>query len=764
MTDSAAHLSPSIHTKLRSLRRSLRLWHVADGLRRWLTWLLLFAALDLALDWVIRMDLAQRAICGVLILAGLAVVIYRRLVRPLVTPVADDALILRVEQRHRQIEQRLISAVQFARGRRSEHTQPVSHALIDATIEQGGRAAQAVDFGDVVNTGGLARNLAVLALLLAMVAGVGAAVAYTEPLGIWFDRNVLLGDRSWPQDTQFVIEGARDGKMTLPRGDDHDQAVRAEGVVPELVKLDYAPHRGSSVTMAMVQRGEHRFHATFKNMLEPFRFRVRGGDAVSPWIDVELVDRPAVHEFRLEVTPPAYVGSGPEVVWAFQTQQFGPAAPTPLGGDSASAAPRGTSAVYALKGSRLQIAARSNKPLSQVAFRVGERTLLATIDAADPAQFTAAVAPEQLAAGTYEIELADTSGPPALASRQPTRFTVRIRPDRVPTIQAKLLGISGMVLSRVVIPIEMTVQDDFAVTQVRLSGDWRVQEETQQRSDRIGATLAVGQDRLGREKLQYVHRFDLEPLKLSVGADVTFRIEADDNDTVSGPKTGKSSIFYVKVVQEQDLRTELLRREQEQRQEFERLLHIHEELLAQTRGLGSESAAAAQLTDDQRKLLADVQKRQHLVGTRCEAIARQFAAIEAEVANNRLEEPDGPIQRRVQTKIIEPLDALAARKVPVVSAELENARRPTADKAARSKAFDAAVAAQQDVTQTMREILKHMVKWEGYQEAVNLALEVLKAQEDVNEATKKAIRKRLEGIFGPEDTKPSPAKPPAPKP
>jgi hypothetical protein len=410
--------------------------------------------------------------------------------------------------------------------------------------------------------------------------------------------------------------------------------------------------------------------------------------------------------------------------------------------------------VYALKGSRLAITARANKPLSQVTLRSKERAIPTTLDAVDAARFTAAVAPDQLVAGTYEIDLTDTSGPPALASRQPTRFTVRIRPDRAPNVQAKLQGISGMVVSRAVIPIELTLQDDFAVTQVRLTRDWRVQEEAQSRGDRGSDKLDAIAGHVGSDKIQHVHRFEIEPLNLPVGADLTFQVEADDNDTVSGPKTGKSPMFYVKVVREQDLRAELLRREQEQRQEFERLMRTHDELTAATRGVAGETGDAAQLPEDQRKVLADIQKRQHAVGTRCEAIARQFEAIETEVLNNRLEDAEGTVQRRLRSGIIAPLDGLATKLLPAVTTPLETARRPTVEKEPRVKALEAALAAQQDVAAAMREILKHMVKWEGYQEAVNLALEVFKAQQDVNETTSRAIRKRLEGIFGDEGRKP----------
>lgn len=754
MTALLTEVSPLLDAKLRRLRRSVRVWHTVAGLRHLLTWLVLLIPLDLALDWLVRMDRPQRVICGAIAIAALAAVSYRRLLRPLAAPMAEDALVLRVEHRHRQIGQSLISAVQFARRRRAGQPEHASEALIDSTIAQGGRAAETANFQNVLDFASFLRTLAVVLALGAVLAAVGVSVAMTEPMSIWFDRNVLLTDRQWPQDTQLLIEGAADGRLTIPRGDDHQLVVRAEGVVPELVKLEYAPRSGASATMPMAQHGESEFRLTLKNVIEPFRLRARGGDAVTPWIEADLVERPAVEEFRLELVPPAYTGTSPEVVWELRTRQFDAADSESAG----AAGSRGSSAVYALKGSSLSITARSNKELSLATVRTKGWAIPAAIDSSDPTRFRASVAPPQLAAGTYDIDLADCSGPPPLLSRQPTRFTVRIRPDRAPTVQAKLLGISGMVVPQAVIPIEMSLEDDFAVTRARLSGDWRLQEETRARSDRFTAPLDVIRGR-GQAKVRHTHRLELGPLKLPIGADLSFVVEADDNDTVSGPKTGKSTVFYVKVVQEQDLRAELLRREQEQRQDFERLIHGQEELESQARGLGAETAQAAKWTPDQRKQVADLQRRQHGIATRCEAIARQFEAIEAEVHNNRLEESDGAVQRRLRGKIIGPLDVLAAKQVPVVTASLESAARSSADKAARNKALDAAVAGQKGVAAAMREILKHMVKWEGYQEAVNLALEVLKAQQDVNESTARAIRKRLESIFGTPDTAPAKPKP-----
>jgi DNA-binding transcriptional MocR family regulator len=75
---------------------------------------------------------------------------------------------------------------------------------------------------------------------------------------------------------------------------------------------------------------------------------------------------------------------------------------------------------------------------------------------------------------------------------------------------------------------------------------------------------------------------------------------------------------------------------------------------------------------------------------------------------------------------------------------------PTADGQPKTECLAslADAAKQQDeLVKLMREILRHMVKWEGYQEALNLLREVLKAQRNVNDQTIKEYQRRIQKIF-----------------
>ena len=57
------------------------------------------------------------------------------------------------------------------------------------------------------------------------------------------------------------------------------------------------------------------------------------------------------------------------------------------------------------------------------------------------------------------------------------------------------------------------------------------------------------------------------------------------------------------------------------------------------------------------------------------------------------------------------------------------------------------VTRQKEIADAMRSILTHMVKAEGYQEAVNLLYEIQKTQQDVYDRTIKEKQERIKGII-----------------
>jgi len=723
MSSRAADLSlpAPIRRKLRALRRAVSLWFWVDGLAVLCLTMVGLAALSLLVDRTFRMDRMQRLLCLCGGAAGLVVLAWRRLVRPLTKALGDDALSLVVESRHAELGERLIAAIQFSRVADAAAS-GASPAMVQASIDSGVGAVAAVDFADALDRRTRNRNLLRGVVAVAVVGG--AFALFPSTMRLWFERNVLLGSRTWPQKTHLRIVGATDGGMVCPRGDDLSVHVEAdpEGVVPSLVTVRYRQSGGSgSEPMAMV--GSNLFRVIFKNVLEPFRFRASGGDADTPWCAVRLVERPVVDALELAYTPPSYIGTARVPLPA----NIGPH-PVPAG-------------------STLAVEGRASKPLARAGLAFGKGKPGAC-EVADGRGFRTTVAGEGLRSGAYAIVLEDTDG---YASKQPARFVLKVLPDRKPVVRAKLDGIGALVTPRATIPIRCRMTDDYAV--VRAEIVYALHTEDGQDATPQRMPYGARDDLFGPKEVATVYRLEAEPMRLPVGSHLTFHVAAEDNDTVTGPKVGVSGTFSLRVVTEDELRAELLQREQEQRMEFERLLRDQIKLLEHTRTLlaSLEGQAASALPDESRRLLATSEKRQRLVGGRCITIAEHFAAILAEVVNNKLEETEQPVRRRLQGKIIEPLQLLARRGVLQAADLLDIARKAAAEPPKQGTpgraALAGAAAEQEKIVVSMREILRNMVKWEGYQEAVTLLREVLKAQKEVSDETRREYRRRIERIF-----------------
>ena len=244
---------------------------------------------------------------------------------------------------------------------------------------------------------------------------------------------------------------------------------------------------------------------------------------------------------------------------------------------------------------------------------------------------------------------------------------------------------------------------------------------------------------------RFEYGFDLRGLQVDVGSTLQFHLEADDNNDVSGPGTGKSKTFLLRIVSEQDLRADLLRREKELRQDFKQLVAAQESLVADTQAWAASTREQEQLDNQQLETLVQIQKRQKFVGAELGQVARRFEDIAIEVGNNRIEDATGPLQSRLKDKIVEPSWLLADDTVPDLVSDLGEMRRVPALRDRNQKGSNV-VSDQQQLVADMQEILSQMEQAEGFQAAVNLLYEVQKAQQDVLKLTdeeRDALIKRL---------------------
>jgi hypothetical protein len=737
----------SIAQRLQALRSSITIWFVIDGLWRVLLSALAIFAVDLLLDWVFKLDRTSRSVLWVMMIGAIAMVAWRKLLVPLTSSINDDALLLEVERKHKELGESVISAAQFARISDLDRL-GVSRSMVAATIDRGVSEANRIAFQEVLNGQRFWTNVFLLVVALVLTGGLGVGIAMGGPLQIWANRNLMLGDARWPQETELEIVGVKDGVIRLPRGENWTQLVRVvnDSKVPDSVFIDFYPSRGRPSQTAK-KLPDNDFEVTFTNVIEEFEFRARGGDAVTDPVQVKLVEPPAPKDLKLTVRAPKYAKEMIEEL------------------------PAGKGPYYVLKGSTLIIKGKANKPLSKAELVI-ERGGADLSPVRMPltlkkggSDFSGELGPEQLEAGKYILELTDEGG---LKSKRPTSFAVNLKNDREPRFAApRVHGVSGMVIGKARIPYAAKITDDFAVTKVVLAYKWR--GESSDAGDQGTTEPGSLAGTLPSDSVDLSDVFDMEKLNLQPGSTLTLVIEATDNDDVSGPNVGKSPEFAIRVVTEEQLRSDILRREKEQRQEFERLLKNQEDLLVDVKALAAGAGDAADFTDEQRLTLMGIQKRQNLVGTNVSGVATIFDAITIEVLNNRLEEPGGTLEKHLRDEIIAPMRKIVDKEVVGTVLALDRSRRVAQNAADRTQALKDAQTRQQEIVDTMNEILKHMAKAEGFQEAINLLYALDKEQKGVMVLTEEERAARIKKLLEernkkeaekkPEEKKPDEAKP-----
>jgi hypothetical protein len=294
-----------VRRKLAALKRALCAHLVGRGLA-WVVMALVAAVfLTLGIDRALDMDRAQRALIVGLSLVGIAYVLWRFLLRPLRVPMDEEELALVLERHYPQLDDRLISALQFAA--RDFSRTGASEALIRQVARQANALAEQLDTSEPIESARTYKRMGIaggaLAVLLVFTA------FNPRVMGLWLQRNVLLRDVPWPRETYLHVEGGPDFRVV--RGGQLQVTVTAEAdhVVPREVTfhMEFPALGMVSENIAPTAPGGNTYVKTFDNVADVFRFYVTGHDDETPWCRVIVVDPPMLEDVRFTLEYPAYM-------------------------------------------------------------------------------------------------------------------------------------------------------------------------------------------------------------------------------------------------------------------------------------------------------------------------------------------------------------------------------------------------------------------------------------------------------------------------
>ncbi len=379
---------------------------------------LLLAGIDTLFHY---QDRGLRAVSSLVLLTVLAVAM-RRLCAPIhESRLSDVQIAQRLERFYPRLRGRLASAVEFAR-ESADDPLAGSSALRRTVVHDATLAVDQLDLAAALDARPARRALLALGVSLAAVAlffGFGGSSARTAALRLLNP----LSDVEWPRMNQLAIVAP---VVRLPYGQTFEVEVvdQASATPPDDVVMHYrfrSPDGEVTEEIEPLKPLGGQLLARREGVERPFEYRAVGGDDYAmPWLQLEVVEPPAVRSTTFELHFPSYTG------WPERASEAN---------------------LRALVGTHVAVRATFTKPLSEAAVALGSETRIpatvspdgyaATIDAdADPAFVVRA-------SGPYWFALTDREGfhnsarPNTRSAQFPTRRRRPISSNRVPICSSR---------------------------------------------------------------------------------------------------------------------------------------------------------------------------------------------------------------------------------------------------------------------------------------------------------------------------------------
>lgn len=742
-------LAPEIRGVLAQLRARIRRYAWFEGLAAVVTWLGLAFWITLLLDWFFEPPVAVRVLAlitaGVVLLAILA----KKIVGRLLVPLADTSMAMVLERRFSYLDDALLTAVVLAE-------RPVDPALCNAEmLEQTCREA-VVRIGrlrvrEVFNLTPLRRQAASAAALAASV--ILFAVLQPNVFGIWAQRSLALSPKLWPRYCRLLVDGFdAQGRVKVARGREFELVAKADTswpVVPQVVEVHHQAEGGRRQRASMSRQGNavpdrdpfQEYVYVFESVLASVDIDVLGGDAMVRGLRIEVVDSPTINEMQLAVELPAYTGSPKRLL--------------PVSG-----------VVQLLRGSRVLVHARSNKPLVRVRIdSVLEDpppppiVLEADMLDADRQGFELALPP--LAADrTLQFTLFDTDG---IQSREATQLRLVALADAAPQVAVRLHGIGSAVTPKARLPVVGEIRDDYGIADVWF--DFAVdQGEAAKRPIHepkpVPTTLELNDDAL-----------EIADLELAVGQKLFLAVKATDRfDLSGGPNVGTGDRWQLDVVTADQLRTLLEARELVLRQRFEQIIREATEtrdLLARMEfnpktadsedspAEGNESVedtgGEAKMEDERvspmrqltrrtlrvQRALQNSRKNSHEIT----GVADAFDDIELQLINNRVDTEE--LRSRIAEGIAQPLHAIADKTLPELERRLQSLQESLDDDSLGSARCERARQQADDMLLAMQMVLQRMIELESFNEAIDMLRQIIALQGELEQQTKQRQKQKV---------------------
>ena len=520
----------ALQTKILDARRVWKRSIFWAGFAVVLTGIIAVFVSEAIVDWLMPLPSFVRVAFLTVGVGVTGYLLYKYLIRPLRAALTLRDVALNVERNHPNLEDRLVSAIQFGN---QEATDPIEAHMLQRLLDDTIQRVEGIDFKATIDHSVTRKRVGIAALVV--VGCCVLALLFPTELHTSLLRVLVPWEKTDPVlTTKLIVEP---GDARILRGKSLPIHVTVTGKSAEKVVLTYENLQQSETATAETKTPEQQinmlqnpddkrgFAYEIFNIDADIAYYVVANEATSERYTVEVFEMPKVTEISVAYTYPDYTGLKPVV----QT---------------------GTGDIQAVVGTQAEIRLTTNKAIQTATFlqrgdvkQKDSEVVSTEMVISNGSILTTTV--DVVEDGTYTVELLCIDG---FNNEIPIEYTIKAVPDAVPEIVVKEPGrdIKTTKLGEVEIVVEAT--DDYGIAELKLMyrvGSNGLQELVMESSDPIVETKTAGpiQRRVAEGRYTfYLEEFDVEP-----GDVVSYYARAVDNNTRTGPGEASSDIYFIEI-------------------------------------------------------------------------------------------------------------------------------------------------------------------------------------------------------------------------
>ena len=497
----------ALKSKILDTRRLWRRTIFLTGLAIVVASLIGFLFGEALIDLFLPLPSYVRILLLVTIIGFVGFLCFKHIIKRHFAPITLHDIALKVEEHYPELEDRLVSAIQFGDQKIDD---PMQAHMVNRLVTDAIEESKSIDFKATVDKSQRNKRVAV-AFLAFLIVGL-TLITFPNQTETALKRIFVPWEKTDPILTTKLV--VKPGNARILRGQSLPIEVEVTGKKADQATIIYTRSNPNetdvliekNIKMVPFEDQKNHFGYEIFNVDHEMKYYIVSNETESEHFTVKVFDVPKVQEIEVSYSFPAYTKMKPIIQ-------------------------RGSGDIRAIVGTEATIRVIPNKPIQTATLQVGDNEQ-------QPMQIGELITYQAkiLKNGKYIIDLLCIDG---FKNQVPIEYEIIAIPDKKPevAITDPSRDIKVTKLEEVGVTIEAT--DDFGLAELVLI--YSVGSSRNQLLP-IETSLVITDKKLSRAYTFYLEEMDIEP-----GDVILYFAEATDNNILTGPSKGTSQIYFIEI-------------------------------------------------------------------------------------------------------------------------------------------------------------------------------------------------------------------------